>query len=472
MPSHNPISEHPLQKLLRERIVIIDGAMGTTIRTYGLGEAEIRGERFKDSKKDLKNNGDLYSLTQAATICDIHRRFLEAGADIIETNTFSATSIGQSEFFVDDPREHGGRKDPAFYQGVIENKFLNDLAWEINEQSAKQCREWADRIANKTGRPRFVAGAVGPLTVSLSNSPDADDAGFRVCTFDQVKTAYTHQIRGLIAGGSDILLVETIFDSLNAKAALVAIQEVFEQDGKILPIMISAAVGRGGETMISAQTIEAYWNAMKHVNPIAIGLNCSLGPDLMRPFLEELSEKSNAAISCYPNAGLPNPLSPTGFDLKPEDMGNFLGEFASSNLINIAGGCCGNTPEHIAAIAKALENKPPRQPHTETKFSTGAVIPLRLSGSQLFTQQIGQFIMIGERTNVAGSPKFAKLIKENKYEEAVAVARQQVENGANIIDICMDEGMIDGVAAMTRYLHLLGSEPEVAKVPFMVDSSK
>ena len=461
-----------LQKALQERIVIIDGAMGTTIRTYGLGEKEIRGERFADSKKDLKNNGDLYSLTQAATICDIHRRFLEAGADIIETNTFSATSIGQSEFFVDDPREHGGRKDPAFYQTVIENKFLNDLAWEINEQSAKQCREWADRIANKTGRPRFVAGAVGPLTVSLSNSPDADDAGFRVCTFDQVKTAYTHQIRGLIAGGSDLLLVETIFDSLNAKAALVAIQEVFAQDGKVLPIMISAAVGRGGETMISAQTIEAYWNAMKHVKPIAIGLNCSLGPDLMRPFLAELAEKSDTAISCYPNAGLPNPLSPTGFDLRPEDMGRFLGEFAQSNLINIAGGCCGNTPEHIAAIAKALENKPPRETKTETKFSTGAAIPLRLSGSQPFTQQVGQFIMIGERTNVAGSPKFAKLIKENKYEEAVAVARQQVENGANIIDICMDEGMIDGVAAMTRFLQLLGSEPEVAKVPFMVDSSK
>jgi len=461
-----------LKKALRERIVIIDGAMGTTIRTYGLGEAEIRGERFKDSKKDLKNNGDLYSLTQPATIGDIHRRFLEAGADIIETNTFSATSIGQSEFFVDDPREHGGRKDPAFYQSVIENKFLNDLAWEINEQSAKQCRQWADRIANKTGRPRFVAGAVGPLTVSLSNSPDADDAGFRVCTFDQVKMAYTHQIRGLIAGGSDILLVETIFDSLNAKAALVAIQEVFEQDKINLPIMISAAVGRGGETMISAQTIEAYWNAMKHVKPIAIGLNCSLGPDLMRPFLAELAEKSDTAISCYPNAGLPNPLSPTGFDLKPEDMGNFLGEFANSGLINIAGGCCGNTPEHIAAIAKALENKPPRQAQTETKYSTGAAIPLRLSGSQPFTQQIGSFIMIGERTNVAGSPKFAKLIKENKYEEAVAIARQQVENGANIIDICMDEGMIDGVAAMTRFLQLLGSEPEVAKVPFMVDSSK
>jgi len=461
-----------LQRALRERIVIIDGAMGTTIRTYGLGEAEIRGERFKDSKKDLKNNGDLYSLTQAGTIGDIHRRFLEAGADIIETNTFSATSIGQSEFFVDDPREHGGRKDPAFYQGVIENPFLNDLAWEINEQSARQCREWADRIANKTGRPRFVAGAIGPLTVSLSNSPDADDAGFRVCTFDQVKAAYIHEVRALISGGVDLLLVETIFDSLNAKAALVAIEEVFEKSGRRLPIMISAAVGRGGETMISAQTVGAFWNAVKHVKPIAIGLNCSLGPDLMRPFLAELAEKSDTAISCYPNAGLPNPLSPTGFDLEPADMGRFLGEFADSGLLNIAGGCCGNTPEHIAAIAKALADKPPRTPKTETTFTTGAAIPLRLSGSQPFTQQPGSFIMIGERTNVAGSPKFAKLIRENKYEEAVAIARQQVENGANIIDICMDEGMIDGVAAMTRFLLLLGSEPEVARVPFMVDSSK
>ncbi len=338
-----------LSKILRERIVIIDGAMGTTIRSYGLSEADMRGERFKDAKKDLKNNGDLYSLTQPDTIGDIHRRFLEAGADIIETNTFSATSIGQSEFFVDDPREHGGRKDSAFYQKIVEDKFLNDLAWEINEQSAKQCRLWADRVANKTGRPRFVAGAVGPLTVSLSNSPDADDAGFRVCTFDQVKAAYANQVRALIAGGSDLLLVETIFDSLNAKAALVAIQEVFEQDKKILPIIISAAVGRGGETMISAQTAEAFWNAVKHVKPIAVGLNCSLGPDLMRPFLAELGEKSDVAISCYPNAGLPNPLSPTGFDLQPADMGRFLGEFASSGLLNIAGGCCGNTPDHIAA---------------------------------------------------------------------------------------------------------------------------
>jgi 5-methyltetrahydrofolate--homocysteine methyltransferase len=312
---------HPLEKLLRQRIVIIDGAMGTTIRTYGMTEAHIRGERFKDSAKDLLNNGDLFSLTQPDMICDIHRRFLQAGADIIETNTFGATSITQSEFFVDDPREHGGRKAPDFYQRIIFDPFLGDLVQEINETSARQCRQWADRIANADGKQRFVAGAVGPLTVSLSNSPDADDAGFRVVTFDQVKTSYLQQIRALIAGGVDVLLVETIFDSLNAKAALVAIEEVFAKDRRRLPIMISAAVGRGGETMISAQTCEALWNAVKHVNPLSIGLNCSLGPDLMYPFLAELSEKSSSAISCYPNAGLPNPLSATGFDLLPEDMG-------------------------------------------------------------------------------------------------------------------------------------------------------
>ncbi|WP_437971144.1 methionine synthase [Sorangium sp. So ce260] len=480
MSSNNPAPPlHPLQKLLQSRVAIIDGAMGTTIRTYGMKEADIRSKRFADAKKDLLNNGDLFTLTQPEMICDIHRRFLEAGADIIETNTFGATSITQSEFFVDDPRERGGRKDPAFYQGIIEDRFLNDLAWEINEQSARQCREWADRVANADGRQRFVAGAIGPLTVSLSSSPDADDPGFRVVTFDQVKEAYLHQIRALIAGGSDVLLVETIFDSLNAKAALVAIREVFDKDGKTLPVMISAAVGRGGETMISAQTVEAFWNAVKHVNPLAVGLNCSLGPDLMYPFLADLSEKSSAAISCYPNAGLPNPLSPTGFDLEPADMARHIGGFVEAGLLNIAGGCCGNTPEHIAAIAKAIAGKPPRalDPKARPDTAPGGApssgpIPLRLSGSQPFTQQPGVYMILGERTNVAGSPKFAKLIKEGKFEEAVSVARQQVENGANVVDICMDEGMIDGVSAMTRFLLLLGSEPEVAKVPFMVDSSK
>jgi len=359
---------HPLQKIMESRIAIIDGAMGTTIRTYGMTEADVRGERFKDAKKDLLNNGDLFSLTQPRMIGDIHRRFLEAGADIVETNTFGATSITQSEFFVDDPREQGGRKDAAFYQQVIGDEFLTQLAWEINEQSARQCREWADRVGSATGKQRFVAGAIGPLTVSLSNSPDADDPGFRVVTFDQVKTAYMQQVRALIAGGSDLLLVETIFDSLNAKAALVAIREVFEEDGltaanRELPVMISAAVGRGGETLISAQTTEAFWNAVRHARPLSVGLNCSLGPDLMYPFLEELSDKADVAISCYPNAGLPNPLSETGFDLGPQDMARYLGNFAEAGLINIAGGCCGNTPEHIAAIARALECRPPRSLH-------------------------------------------------------------------------------------------------------------
>jgi 5-methyltetrahydrofolate--homocysteine methyltransferase len=488
--------EHPIKKLLRERILIIDGAMGTTIRSYNMTEADIRRERFKDSKKDLLNNGDLFSLTQPDMICDIHRRFLEAGADIIETNTFGATGITQSEFFVDDPRETGGRKDPAFYQRIIETPSLNELAWEINEQSARQCRVWADRVANQDGKPRFVAGAIGPLTVSLTNSPDADDPGFRVVTFDQVKFAYVQQVEALIAGGVDLLLVETIFDSLNAKAALVAIQEVFDAQKKQLPVMISAAVGRGGETMISAQTIEAYWNAVKHVEPLAVGLNCSLGPDLMYPFLEELAEKATVAVSAYPNAGLPNPLSPTGFDLEPADMAKFLDDFATAGTINIAGGCCGNTPEHIAAIAKALEGKPPREvralrdaradaptpaPREQgrkvsvsvpAELSPPEFRPLRLSGSQPFTQQQGVYMILGERTNVAGSPKFANLIKKGDYEAAVSVARQQVESGANVIDVCMDEGMIDGVAAMTRYLLLLASEPEVAAVPIMVDSSK
>ena len=358
--------QHPVEKVLAQRIAIIDGAMGTTIRTYGMKESDIRGDRFKDAKKSLLNDGDLFTLTKPEMIGDIHRRFLEAGADIIETNTFGATSIAQSEFFVDDPRERGGRKNPDFYQKVVDDSFLNDLAWDINEQSARSCREWADRVGTATSRQRFVAGAIGPLTVSLSNSPDADDPGFRVVTFDQVKAAYAQQVRGLIAGGVDLLLVETIFDSLNAKAALVAIREVFDEQrkdkgGKELPVMISAAVGRGGETMISAQTTEAFWNAVRHVKPLSIGLNCSLGPDLMYPFLEELSEKADVAISCYPNAGLPNPLSETCFDLGPQDMARYLGDFARGGLINIAGGCCGNTPEHIAAIAKTLEGQPPRK---------------------------------------------------------------------------------------------------------------
>jgi cobalamin-dependent methionine synthase I/methionine synthase I (cobalamin-dependent) len=459
-----------LEAAMRQRILVIDGAMGTTIRGYKekgvLDEASARGERFRDNEKDILNNGDILSITRPDIIEDIHRRFLEAGADIIETNTFSATSIAQSEFFVEDPREKGGRKDPEFFQKIIDDKFLNDLAWEINFESAKQCRKWADIVAEKTGRKRYVAGAVGPLTVSLSQFPDLTDLSFRYVTFDQVKTAYAHQIRALIAGGVDTLLVETIFDSLNAKAALVAIREVFEADGVELPIQISAAVGPGGETMISGQITEAYLNAMRHVKPLSIGLNCSLGPDKMRPFLEELATKADCFVSAYPNAGMPNPLAPTGFDLLPPDMANFATDFAKSGFVNIMGGCCGNTPEHIAAIAKAVEGLEPRHVPTPEPI-------MRLSGSQPYNHtKEANYLMIGERTNVAGSPKFAKLIKEGKFEEAVAIARQQVENGANVIDICMDEGLIDGVPTMTKFLNLLQTEPEVAKVPFMVDSSK
>jgi 5-methyltetrahydrofolate--homocysteine methyltransferase len=359
MPQADPTDE--IQRALAERIFVLDGAMGTTIRTYGLNETDARASRFADNEKDLLNNGDILSITRPEIIGDIHKRFYEAGSDICETNTFSATGIAQSEFFVDDPRETGGRKDPEFFQKILDSAFLNDLAWEMNVESSRLCRKWADDIGTDTGRRRYVAGAIGPLTVSLTNSPDANDPGFRVVTFDQVLAAYKHQIRGLIEGGCDILMVETIFDSLNAKAAVVGIQEVFAEDNRRLPVIISAAVGLGGETMISAQKVEALWNAFAHVKPLAIGLNCSLGPDLMRPHLEELSECAATCVSCYPNAGLPNPLAPTGFDLEPQHMYDFMADFAKAGLLNLAGGCCGNTPEHIAAIAKAVANFAPRE---------------------------------------------------------------------------------------------------------------
>ncbi len=457
-----------LTKALNDRILVLDGAMGTTIRGYGLDEAAARGERFKDSEKDLLNNGDILSITQPDVIGDIHKRFLEAGSDIIETNTFSATTLAQSEFFVEDPREKGtGRKDPEFFQEkVCDNPFLKELAWEINVESAKICRKWADNIGSDTGRKRYVAGAIGPMTVSLTNSPDAEDSGFRVVTFDQVRDSYHHQILALIEGGCDIMMVETIFDALNAKAAIVAMQDVFAETGKEFPLIVSAAVGRGGETMISAQKVEALWNAVAHAKPLALGLNCSLGPAEIEPHLNELSKVAETFVSVYPNAGLPNPLAPTGFDLHPPDMENFIGGFAEQGLVNLIGGCCGNTPEHVAAIAKVAERYAPRVVPTAEPL-------LRLSGSEAYNHTAEKnFLMIGERTNVAGSPRFARLIKEGKLEDAVSIARQQVENGAPVIDVCMDEGMIDGVEMMTKFLNLLASEPDVAAVPIMVDSSK
>jgi 5-methyltetrahydrofolate--homocysteine methyltransferase len=467
-----PNAEAELRAELAKRIMVIDGAMGTTIRGYGLDEQQTRGERFKNAPKDVRNNGDLLSLTNPGVIGDIHKRFLEAGADIIETNTFSGTGLAQSEFFHPGwergAHEEDGRKDPEFFQRVLEDKYLNELAWDINFESARLCRKWADEIGNKTGRKRYVAGAIGPMTVSLSQFPDPEDLSFRRITFDQAVEAYRHQIRGLIAGGSDILMVETIFDTLNAKAAVVAIGDVFAADKIKLPVMISAAVGNGGETMISGQVTEAYLHAVRHIKPLSIGLNCSLGPEKMRPHLFELATKCDTFVSAYPNAGEPDPLSPTGFPYLPEDMERLMDDFAASGLLNLAGGCCGNTPEHIAAIAKAVSRHAPRLLPAQP-----AVPPMRLSGSQPYTvSAASNFLMIGERTNVTGSPKFSKLVKEGKLDEALAVARQQVENGANVIDINFDEGLLDGEATMTHFLKLIQAEPEIAKVPIMVDSSK
>lgn len=463
MPQPNCESE--LRSELSRRIMVIDGAMGTTIRGYGLTEADVRGERFAKAEKDLKNNGDLLHLTRPDVIGDIHRRFLEAGADIIETNTFSGTSLAQSEFFPAGDDEH---KNPEYFQRVLENKFLNDLAWEINCESARMCRKWADEFSEKTGRKRYVAGSIGPMTVSLTQFPNPDDMAFRRITFDQAVEAYRLQIRALIEGGSDVLLVETIFDTLNAKAALAAINDVYGEYGnaRLLPVMISAAVGNGGETMISGQVGEAFLNAVRHANPLSIGFNCALGPEQVRPHLAELSAKADAFVSAYPNAGLPDPMSPTGFPFLPEDMERLMGGFAAEGLLNIAGGCCGNTPEHIAAIARAVEKHAPR-PLPERKHE------MMLSGSQPYNLRTGSnFLMIGERTNVTGSPKFAKLVKEGKLDEALAIARQQVENGANVIDINFDEGLLDSEAMMTKFLLLIQAEPEITKVPIMIDSSK
>ncbi len=463
-----PDSTIELTKELEKRILVLDGAMGTTIREYDLTETDARGERFKDNEKDLLNNGDILSLTRPDVISDIHRRFLLAGSDIIETNSFSGTAIAQSEFFVEDPRESGeGRKDPEFYQKVIEDPFLIGLAHELNVASAQLARAACDEVAQETGRKCYAAGAIGPMTVGLNNSAvDPNDPGFRVVIWDQVYLDYKRQIRSLIEGGVDILMIETIFDALNSKCALVAVQDVFEEDKINLPVIISAAVGRGGETMISAQKVEALWNAVAHVKPLAVGLNCSLGPDEMRSFISELSNCCESFVSCYPNAGMPDPLSPTGFPKLPEDMYHHLQDFAEAGFINLAGGCCGNTPKHIEAIARAVKGVTPRK--------RPVIEPLlRLSGTEPYNHTKDKnFLMIGERTNVAGSPRFRKLIQEGKLEEALSVARQQVDNGAPVIDICFDDGLIDGVEMMTRFLNLVQSEPDITKVPITVDSSK
>ena len=433
---------HPLEALLQKRIVIIDGAMGTTLQQFKLTEADFRGERFKDHHKDLKGNGDLLVLTRPDVIASVHRSFLEAGADIIETDTFNAQTISQADY------------------------DLEPIVTELNVEAARlACRVRDEFVAANPGRQCFVAGSMGPTNRSASISRDANDPGARGVTYVELVDAYRQQALGLIEGGCDTLLVETIFDTLNAKAALFAIEEAFEQIGRRIPVQISVTIFDSGRTL-NAQTLEAFWISVAHARPLSVGINCALGPDQMRPYIEEFSNLATCYFSCYPNAGLPDPLSPTGFPLLPEDMGPLMRDFAEQGWLNIAGGCCGNTPEHIRCIAEALRDVAPRKlPAPKSITAYAGLEPLTLRPEIPFT-------LIGERTNVTGSPKFAKLILEGKLDEGLKIARQQVEGGAAIIDVNFDEGMLDGEKAMTRFLNLIAAELEIARVPIMVDSSK
>jgi 5-methyltetrahydrofolate--homocysteine methyltransferase len=460
---------HPLEKILRERIAIIDGAMGTVIQLYwrprGLGEEWFRGERFKDWKgKEQKGNNELLLLTQPQVIEEIHEQYLRAGADIIETNTFSTTTLGQHDFLF--PKHPEGRKDQAFFDAVIHDAALVGLVEEMNREAALVARRAADRVANDTGRPRFVAGAIGPMPVTASISPDVNDPGFRSVSFVQLVHSYRQQIETFLDGGVDVLLVETIFDTLNAKAALFAIDEVFAKRGVRVPVMISGTITDLSGRTLTGQTVEAFWHSVRHAQPLSIGFNCALGPDELRPYVEEISQRADTYTCIYANAGLPNPLLPTGFPETPESMAPKIRPWAEAGWLNIVGGCCGTTPDHIAKIAEAVRDLPPRQVPKHERL-------LRLSGMEAFTQTAQtNFINIGERTNITGSPKFQKLILAGDYNSALTVARQQVENGAQVIDVNMDEGMLDGVAAMTRFVNLIASEPDIAKVPLMIDSSK
>jgi len=460
--------------------------MGTTLQRLGLTETDYRGERFRDWKgKDLKGAIELLLLTKPEAVERVHEEYLRAGADMIETNTFSATTIGLHEFlFTGKPSD--GRKDPEFFDRVVNDDALRETTREINDIAARMAREAADHISNETGEARFVAGALGPLPVTASLSPDVNDPGFRAVTFDQIKQSYRDQIDALLGGGVDVLLVETIFDTLNAKAALVAISEAFEKNGCAIPLLISGTItDRSGRTL-SGQTLEAFLTSIAHADPLVVGLNCALGPDEMNPFIEELARVAPAFVSAYPNAGLPDPLSETGFPETAETFAPKALQWARNGWLNMVGGCCGTTPAHITALARPAREFPPRSlPQAATVEESDSTreesaihnpqsaMTLALSGLEPLniTPEFG-FVVIGERTNVTGSPKFSKAILAGDFEGAIAIARQQVANGANIIDINLDEGMLDSEAAMTHFLHLVSSEPEIARVPTMIDSSK
>ncbi len=439
-------TEALLRDLLSKRILILDGAMGTMIQQYKLTEEDYRGARFADFAvpgKELfvKGNNELLTLTQPQIISEIHEKYLAAGADLVETNTFGATSVAQDDY------------------------HMAHLVYEMNVQAARLARAACDKHSTPD-KPRFVAGALGPTPKTASISPDVNDPAARNVTFDQLVAAYLEQTRALVEGGADVLLVETIFDTLNCKAALFAIDAFFEESGKRLPIMISGTVTDASGRILSGQTVPAFWHSVRHAKPLTVGLNCALGAALMRPYAEELSKIADTFVCIYPNAGLPNPMSDTGFDETPDVTSSLLKEFAESGFVNIAGGCCGTTPAHIKAIADTVARIQPRK----IPESTHA---MKLSGLEPFiVDDDSLFVNVGERTNVTGSKAFARMILNEQYDEALSVARQQVENGAQVIDINMDEAMLDSVAAMTRFLNLIASEPDIARVPIMIDSSK
>ncbi|HEY4319446.1 MAG TPA: methionine synthase [Herbaspirillum sp.] len=442
-------TETLLRDLMSKRILILDGAMGTMIQQYKLTEEDYRGGpqgRFIDFKGEgrelfVKGNNELLSLTQPHVIQEIHEQYLAAGADLIETNTFGATTVAQDD-----------------YQ-------MAHLTYEMNLASARLARAACDKYSTPD-RPRFVAGALGPTPKTASISPDVNDPAARNVTFDQLADAYLEQTRALVEGGADVLLVETIFDTLNCKAALFAIDTFFEESGKRLPIMISGTVTDASGRILSGQTVPAFWNSIRHAKPLTVGLNCALGAALMRPYAEELSRIADTFVCIYPNAGLPNPMSDTGFDETPDVTSSLLKDFAESGFVNVAGGCCGTTPAHIKAIAETVSKIAPRVvPETTHEMRLSGLEPFVVDAQSLF-------VNVGERTNVTGSKAFARMILNEQYDEALSVARQQVENGAQVIDINMDEAMLDSVAAMTRFLNLIASEPDIARVPVMIDSSK
>lgn len=430
-----------LRHALAQRILILDGGMGTMIQSYRLEEADYRGERFADWPSDVKGNNDLLLLTQPRIIAEIEKAYLDAGADILETNTFNATRVSQADY------------------------GMEEITYELNLAGARVAREVADAKTLETPhRPRFVAGVLGPTSRTCSISPDVNNPGYRNVTFDVLVENYTEATRGLIEGGADLILIETIFDTLNAKAAIFAVQGVFEEVGIELPIMISGTITDASGRTLSGQTTEAFWNSVRHAQPISVGLNCALGAKELRPYVEELSTKADTFVSAHPNAGLPNAFGE--YDESPEQMAAVVEEFAASGLLNIVGGCCGTTPAHIQAIAEAVARHAPRQLPNIPKAC-------RLSGLEPFTiSRESLFVNVGERTNITGSAKFARLIREENYAEALEVAQQQVEAGAQVIDINMDEGMLDSKAAMVTFLNLIASEPDISRVPIMIDSSK